>query len=447
MSRRPFSNRFLALAAVLVAAAVVAWLALGRWQRSGAPLADPATVRPTGSWHVSPTPALPADGDPEELARLLSLPYSAGGAEAGARSGITHFDRERAWPGLNLYTSGDGPEVRLVDMEGRLLHRWRLAFEEAFPGKPATADTAFIRRARLLPGGDLLAIYQGGGLVKLDRDSRLLWKVDAGFYNDLFVLPDGRIVGLTKRAEKRPELREDDPVLEDRLVWLDRGGERLASVSLLDALGASPFAPLLRPLPASADILHSNTSVVLDGAFADRSPIFGAGNVLVSLREIDVVAIVEPDSGLVVWAQRGPWKAQHHPTLVEGPRILLFDNKGAGGRSRVLELDPLTGEIPWEYRGPPQRQLWSAEAGSAQRLPNGNTLISESGQGRALEITREGEIVWEFVSPHRAGPRGELVATLFEVLRLPDDRSWLPATNDRAGGEPEPLTGAREARD
>ncbi len=423
MPRRPVSARLVVVAAALIAAALLARFALERWQRSGEPPAD--AVRPRGSWHLRPAQALPAGEDPEELARLLSLPYSAGGAEAGARTGVTTFDRDRAASGLNLYTSGDGPEVRLVDMEGRPLHRWRLPFEEAFPGKPTTADTAFIRRARLLPGGDLLALYQGGGLVKLDRDSRPLWKVDAGFYNDLAVLENGRIVTLSKRLN--PDLLEEGPVLEDSLEYLGPDGRRLGSVSLTFSLWRSRFESLLRPLPATADILHSNTATVLDGAYADRSPIFGRGFVLVSLREIDVVAIVDPDGELVVWAQRGPWDAQHEPTLVDGPRILLFDNKGAEGRSRVLEVDPLTGEIPWEYRGPPGRPLWSAEAGSVQRLSNGNTLITDSEQGRALEITRDGEIVWEFLTPHRAGDRGELVATLFEVLRLPDDRSWLPA--------------------
>jgi len=62
--------------------------------------------------------------------------------------------------------------------------------------------------------------------------------------------------------------------------------------------------------------------------------------------------------------------------------------------------------------------LYSPEAGSCQRLPNGNTLITDSEKGRALEITAEKQPVWEFVSPHRAGTRGELVATLFEVVRI-----------------------------
>ena len=65
--------------------------------------------------------------------------------------------------------------------------------------------------------------------------------------------------------------------------------------------------------------------------------------------------------------------------------------------------------------------LFSKTLGSCQRLPNGNTLITESENGRALEVTRDKRVVWEFYNPHRAGARGELVAVLFEMLRLPPD--------------------------
>src|SRR5258706_14516162 len=42
--------------------------------------------------------------------------------------------------------------------------------------------------------------------------------------------------------------------------------------------------------------------------------------------------------------------------------------------------------------------------GNAQRLPNGNTLITESSFGRFFEVTKEGEIVWEYVNPFFGKP-------------------------------------------
>jgi hypothetical protein len=65
--------------------------------------------------------------------------------------------------------------------------------------------------------------------------------------------------------------------------------------------------------------------------------------------------------------------------------------------------------------------------GAATRLPNGNTLATESDRGRAIEVTPDGDTVWEYLNPKRAGDRGELVATLFEMIRLPADSplDWL----------------------
>ena len=35
-----------------------------------------------------------------------------------------------------------------------------------------------------------------------------------------------------------------------------------------------------------------------------------------------------------------------------------------------------------------------------QRLPNGNTLITEGSDGRVFEVTKDHELVWEFISPY-----------------------------------------------
>ena len=142
------------------------------------------------------------------------------------------------------------------------------------------------------------------------------------------------------------------------------------------------------------------------------------GNLLVSLREIDTVALLDPAGSEVLWARRGPFRRQHEPTLLADGRILLFDNLGgAAGASRVVALDVASGELEVLFAGSPQRPLASPEAGACRRLANGNLLVVASEQGVAWELTPAGEIAWELRTPHRAGTRGQLVASLFEVVR------------------------------
>ena len=84
---------------------------------------------------------------------------------------------------------------------------------------------------------------------------------------------------------------------------------------------------------------------------------------------------------------------------------------GVGGQlgSRVLEIDPTKNEIVWQYTGSssgrPNYTFYSSYISSARRLPNGNTLIDEGMNGRFLQVTNTGEIVWEYISPYFSQPR------------------------------------------
>ena len=66
--------------------------------------------------------------DDEDLAALVALPYLSWTEEDvdPEQLGVTLWDGERAWSGLNLYTN-DVNEAYLMDMEGRRLHTWSLS--------------------------------------------------------------------------------------------------------------------------------------------------------------------------------------------------------------------------------------------------------------------------------------------------------------------------------
>jgi hypothetical protein len=118
--------------------------------------------------------------------------------------------------------------------------------------------------------------------------------------------------------------------------------------------------------------------------------------------------------------------AQHDPIPLENGHLMVFDNRGYRQKSRVLEIDPFKRVIVWQYVGSSEAPFYSKTCGTNQRLPNGNTLITESDNGRAFEVTREGEIVWEFYNPFRAGEQSQFIATLFEMRRVGKEQmDWL----------------------
>jgi hypothetical protein len=134
--------------------------------------------------------------------------------------------------------------------------------------------------------------------------------------------------------------------------------------------------------------------------------------VLVSMRELGAIGLLDLDKEVFTWAARGPWIGQHDPDLLPNGNMLLFDNVGDfgdRGDSRVIEFNPETYEIVWSYAGSADHPFQSVLRSDQQRLANGNTLITESDGGRLLEVTRDGEIVWEYVNPIRGGDGDEFI--------------------------------------
>jgi hypothetical protein len=135
---------------------------------------------------------------------------------------------------------------------------------------------------------------------------------------------------------------------------------------------------------------------VLPQSLSPEFPEFKPGQVLVSLRKLDTIALIDTDDGVVVWAARGPWKAQHDAQFLGNGHLLIFDNLGLAGASRVLEYDPRTQAFPWSYSGENSVTFCTRERGMSQRLPNGNTLIVDSEGGRLFEVTLDKELAWSY---------------------------------------------------
>jgi hypothetical protein len=392
----------------------------------------PFPEHPEGLWYDTRSCARAALMSPEERAemnRLGNIGYVEAAAEPPTEVGVTLWNRERAEAGLNLYCSGHGAEAVLMDMDGEVLHRWSYPYEEIDDAPPlAEPYQGAWRRVHLLADGSLLAIHEGLAIVKVDRDSRLLWHRVLPVHHDFDVAENDHVLVLTREARDEPRLCATAPILADGIAELDARGGLVRRISLVEALWKSHWSSLLVEAARNGgDILHANTLEILRDSPRVPHAAFRPGRVLVCFRELGAIAVVDLALERVEWLQRGPWVRPHQPSVLPNGQLMVFDNMGNGGYSRVVAYDVAQDSIVWEYAGEPAESFFSIFSGSAQRLPGGNTLVTESYAGRAFEITPGGEKVWEFVSPHRAGAESELVAVLFDVVRLsPADRlAWL----------------------
>ena len=368
----------------------------------------------------------------ERLEELRAIGY-VGGSIEDERQGVVRYDREQTTPGLNIYSSGHAPEAILMDMEGTVLHRWSASFEQAFPdlgqrrkrNRGLVAPRDWWRRIHLLDDGGLLAIFEGEGIIRLDRHSKVIWARANNAHHDLEVLPNGDIYVLTREAKMVEGPGGEFRILEDFLTLLDASGAEKWSISILESIVASHPEFLDQGKRKQGDVTHTNTLHLLGGRSKTRG--FAPGHVLTSMNALGLMAVLDPNTKRLTWVRKTPPDGQHDPRLLDNGNLLFFDNRENEQASAVLEIDLATHQVLWQYRGSAEDPFYSRTCGAAERLEGGNTLITESDGGRAFEVDPAGKIVWEFFNPRRAGANGEYIAVIAEMVRLPRSRvsAWL----------------------
>lgn len=373
-------------------------------------------------------------------------------APAQARAGAVPHDPARTAPGVTFIV-GYRPEgfgAWLVDAEGRTLHRWQGRFSEIFGQAAhlqwqARDETIAWHGAHLFADGSVLFNFQdnsfpyGSGLVKLDRDSKVLWKLATNTHHDVSVAEDGTIWVPSQRyhAEGVPGFPNLQPwYYEDLILKVSPDGQVLDEISVLGALRDWPglttvtYAEDPALTIVSRDPTHLNNVEPLPAALAGAFPQLKPGDLMASLRNMNAVVVIDPATHKVKWSLTGPFAQQHDPDFLPNGHILLFDNLGglaadpACGRSRILEIEPMSQAVTWRYDGCAGPSFDSERRGMQQLLENGNVLIADSLNGRALEVTREAEpkIVWEYLNMLDDGTIG--VVTHAERFR-PADLTFL----------------------
>jgi outer membrane protein assembly factor BamB len=206
-----------------------------------------------------------------------------------------------------------------------------------------------------------------------------------------------------------PEIDPVIPVRDDFIAVLGPDGQTLEEVSLTPILRASPdVLPIQAVKPrekdglVELDLLHSNSiEWMRDPKLARQNPLYALSNVVVCIRNQDAVAIIDWEQKRLVWAWgRKELSSPHDATVLPSGNLLIFDNGLRSERSRVVEVDPRRNEVVWSYEAPATERFFTHHRGAAQRLSNGNTLVTDSGRGRVFEVTSSGERVWDFWNPN-----------------------------------------------
>ena len=369
---------------------------------------------------------------PEKAKALKALGYFDRAETQNPTARDVTISTPKAYKGFNLYNSRHRAEAYLTDMAGKILHTWR-----APEGSPPWMY------ARMMPNGDILAIAKSSHIIRLDWNSKVVWRRIQRAHHDVTVDEAGNIYVLTHKPRDHTHNGARLPIMDDAIVKLSPDGTILRKRYLFSALkplvSVGRLARIQQQLQkgvrlsklmregAPSDVLHTNSLQILERTIDGIAP---KGSVLLSVREINRVVILSENLKRVLWHWgAGELQGQHHAVHLENGNISIFDNGVRRKHSRVIEMNPQTGDIVWTYEHP---DFFSRLRGSAQQQPGGNMLITESDGGHVFEVTRDGEMVWEFWNPDVVGSEEPTRAVIYRLMRYPLDYlddTLLPASS------------------
>lgn len=207
---------------------------------------------------------------------------------------------------------------------------------------------------------------------------------------------------------------------ENIILFIDRDGRVQKTFSILRALYEGGFerelydALKVRP----SDPTHVNDIEVVTRSLASKVDGVDVGDLLVSIRQMNMLAILGHQDGRIKWHITGPWIRQHDPDITADGNIVLFNNgsrKLAFGRppgSNIMELDTASGKTKILFPADATGAFYSDIMGEHQLLPNGNRMIVESSAGRVFEVDEKRGTVWDYVAPYNSA-----YASLIESAR------------------------------
>lgn len=359
-------------------------------------------------------------------------------------TGVLKYNPEKAYDGYTLFSPMMNCKTTyLIDMEGNVVHKWDTEYT---PGLYAMLlPNGNLLRAGQLPNAPISIGGTGGIIQELDWSGKVVWEYKlmspTEVQHHCFArMPNGNTLILAFEFKSIDEAiakgRDPNTVPASAFArgkwykgfWVDfvrevnKEGKTVWEWHLWDHIGKGPTKVdinCILPKPVGEiypdfDWSHFNT--------VDYIP--EADQVILNSRNLSETYLVNHKTGAIEWRWGNPsaygqgrkpgWYdngdqelfGSHHATALENGNIQIFDNgseRPEGNRSAVVEVDPKTNKVVWEYHSKDSTSFYSYRQGSAQRLPNGNVLVTSTQHGHIFEVTPKKEIVWDYVVPVRAG--------------------------------------------
>ncbi len=349
--------------------------------------------------------------------------------------GVTVYKPEKCYDGYTIVVPYRSELMFLIDMLGRVVHvwnadpggHWQCGLLELLPNKNWISFSYLTQQT-----GDVqdpfIWLDAGSGMKfesqfsEIDWNGKVVWRYtspeDCMAHHDMARISNGNTLLMLEKESRAPHISPKN-IKENYYIEVTPDNKIVWEWNTSEHFDEFEFSEEAKQLIYSrgGDCFHANTLEVLPGNELGKVDTrFRKGNILSCQRNTNIIFIIDKETKRIVWKWgRNQLVGPHHPTMLDNGNILIYDNGGQAGYptrirfyTRLIEINPVTGEIVWEYKHEPYviketSKFFSSSWGSVQRLPNGNTFSLDCHKGRLFEITPQGEIVWEYISPFSWG--------------------------------------------
>ena len=265
----------------------------------------------------------------------------------------------------------------------------RILVDELFPGVQAFASQAFAMREEL-----------GAEDPELDAVRSITSALNA---------LDLEVAGLQDSISAAAAEVQEPPLRAQRGIGGPLNPKLLPSGNVLVALS---FEDRVVELTPEGEVVWEHAI-----GFPTVAERLENGNTLIASLEESRVVELDAD-GVELWSYGGGAPSLRFPsaTRLENGNTLIADNSGLDGAATVTEVTP-EGEVVWSY----DEGLWRIYG--VARLPDGDTLINDQGNGRLIQVAPDGTVTWRYGGIYLPGgfdfgPDGRFVIAVFGENRM-----------------------------
>jgi hypothetical protein len=326
------------------------------------------------------------------------------------------IDTARMAPGVTFVTGlfGDKLGARLYADDGSLLHEWPVDFFKLYPDRMKYKFGALIHGDYLYPNGDILMVVDSIGMARVSACGEIVWKNGMRPHHAIDIDEDGYIwTPKSSRGYDEPRLMSGRFSF-DRVAKFDpKTGDQLELIDLVEILTDAGLEGIAQSnSPRAYDVMHLNDVEILKNSMAAAFPMFKAGDIMLSSRNLNQIWVIDGKSHDLKWWRTGPMHGQHDPDFQPDGTITMLDNRagappskkngffGDRGGSRIIAIDPASYGYKTLYASDDRNKFYTPYRGKHQILANGDILITETDAGRVFEVTPQGDVVWELINPY-----------------------------------------------